>query len=124
MRSTVYTGNVANIMSQIPNYSAFADALFNGSAFARLTATLGADTATLTVVSINGQEVQASLQFFSTATVITAMTTYIAAWDMHGTLIVFEQIENANDNTWESTSYTPMASQVPCTLEVVEFYGE
>ncbi len=114
-----YTGNVANIMSQMSNYSAFADALFNGDAFARLTATLGADTATLTVVSNNGNTVQASLQFLSTTTVITAMTTYIAAWDTDGTLDVFEQIENAHDSTWRSTNYAPMASQVSCTLEVI-----
>lgn len=114
-----YTGTVANIMSQIPNYSALAEALFNGSAFARLTATLGTDTATLTVVSNRGQRVQASLQLLATEKTITSITTYIAEWTTDGNLNVFEQINNTNDKTWKSTNYRPMASQVPCTLEVV-----
>lgn len=116
-----YTGTVANIMSQIPNYSALAEALFNGEAFARLTATLGTDTATLTVVSNQGQRVQASFQFLSTATSgIKAMQTFIAEWNTDdGNLNVFEQITNTSDKTWSSTNYKPMASQVPCTLEVV-----
>lgn len=114
-----YTGTVANIMSQMSNYSAFAEALFNGDAFARLTATLGTDTATLTVVSNGGQIVQASLQFLTRGTTITAMTTYIAQWESDGTLNVFELINNTRDKTWSSTNYKPMASQVPCTLEVV-----
>ena len=120
-----YEGTVANIMSQIPNYNAFKEALFNGSAFARLTATLGTDKATLTVVSNRGQGVQASFQFLSTATSgITAMATNIAEWNTDGTLNVFEQINNSSDLTWTRTNYAPMASQVPCVLEVVEFYGE
>ena len=115
-----YKGTVANIMSQIPNYSALAEELFNGEAFARLTATLGTDTATLTVVANDGQRVQASFQFLSTATSgITAMATIIAKWNTDGTLNVFEQINNASDLTWTRTNYKPMASQVPCTLEVV-----
>ena len=115
-----YTGNVANIMSQIPYYSTFAEVLFNGGAFARLTATLGTDTATLTVVSNDGQKVQASLQILTTGTEgVMAMATYIAEWDSNGTLNVFEQIANADDSTWESTNFAPMASQVSCTLEVV-----
>ena len=116
-----YEGTVANIMSQIPNYSAFAEALFNGGAVAKLTAKLGTDTATLTVVSNNGQYTQASLQFLTIKTAIEAMTTYIAEWTTDGTLNVFEQISNVGDNnkTWSSTNYKPMASQVPCTLEVV-----
>ena len=114
-----YTGTVANIMSQMSNYSAFAKALFNGEAFARLTATLGTDTTTLTVVSNNGQRAQASLQFLGTDTAIASITTYIAEWNLDGTLNVFELIKNANDNTWRSTNYKSMASQVPCTLEVV-----
>lgn len=115
-----YTGTVANIMSQIPNFSAFAEKLFNGSAFAKLTATLGTDTATLTVVSNDGHVVQASFQFLSTATSgITAMQTFIGQWSSRGTLNVFEQIANASDLTWTRTNYAPMASQVPCTLEVV-----
>jgi hypothetical protein len=114
-----YTGTVANIMSQIPNYSAFANALFDGSAFARLTATLGTDTATLTVVSNAGERVQASFQFLSTnITGITAMGTYIAEWNLDGSLNVFEQITNKSDLTWTRTNYAPMASQVTCTLEV------
>ena len=117
---TTYEGTVANIMSQMSNYSAFAEALFNGSAFARLTATLGTDTATLTVVSNNGQRVQASFQFLSTATSgITAMAEFIAEWNTDGTLNVFEQIKNSSNLTWTRTNYKPMASQVPCTLEVV-----
>lgn len=115
-----YTGTVANIMSQMSNYSAFVEALFNGSAFARLTATLGTDTSTLTVVSNDGQRVQASFQFLATnSSGITAMQTFIAWWDSDGSLIVFEQIANASDLTWTRTNYAPMASQVPCTLEVV-----
>lgn len=115
-----YTGTVANIMSQMSNYSAFAEALFNGSAFARLTATLGTDTATLTVVSNDGQRVQASFQVLTTnSSGITAMQTFIARWDSDGSLIVFEQIANASDLTWTRTNYAPMASQVPCKLEVV-----
>lgn len=120
-----YEGTVANIMSQIPNLSAFAENLFNGSAFARLTAKLGTDTATLTVVSNDGQVVQASFQFLSTATSgIIAMQTFIGQWSSRGTLNVFEQITNASDLTWTRTNYAPMASQVPCVLEVVQFYGE
>lgn len=121
-----YEGTVANIMSQIPSYSALADGLFNGTAFARLTATLGTDTATLTVMSNDGQRVQASLQFLTIDNTtgtggIEAMATYIAAWTTDGTLNVFEQIMNTGDDnkTWSSTNYKPMASQVPCTLEVV-----
>lgn len=113
-----YTGTVANIMSQMSNYSAFAEALFNGSAFARLTATLGTDAATLTVVSNQGQRVQASLQFLGTETTITSITTYIAEWNINGALDVFELISNESNKTWKSTNYKPMASQVPCTLEV------
>lgn len=114
-----YEGTVANIMSQMSNYSAFAEAIFDGSAFARLTATLGTDTATLTVVSNNGQYIQASLQILSTETTITAITTYIAEWNINGSLDVFEMISNERNKTWSSTNYKPMASQVPCTLEVV-----
>lgn len=115
-----YTGTVANIMSQMSNYSAFAESLFNGEAFARLTATLGTDTATLTVVSNDGQRVQASFQFLTTnRSGITAMQTFIAWWGSDGSLIVFEQIANASDLTWTRTNYAPMASQVSCTLEVV-----
>lgn len=116
-----YEGTVANIMSQIPNFSAFAENLFNGSAFARLTATLGTDTATLTVVSNQGQRVQASLQFLATETTITAMETYIAEWNINGSLDVFELISNESNKTWKSTNYKPMASQVPCVLEVDKF---
>lgn len=115
-----YTGNIANIMSQIPNYSAFANALFNGGVFARLTATLGTDTATLTVVSNDGQTVQASLQFLNVdSTGIKTMATYVGQWGTTGTLEAFEKIDNIGDKTWRSTNYAPMASQVPCTLEVV-----
>lgn len=115
-----YTGTVANIMSQMSNCSAFAERLFNGEAFARLTATLGTDTSTLTVVSNDGQRVEASYQFLSTATSgITAMQTFIGQWSSRGTLNIFEQISNASDLTWTRTNYAPMASQVPCTLEVV-----
>ena len=114
-----YEGTVANIMSQMSNYSAFAESLFNGDAFARLTATLGTDTATLTVVSNQGKRVQASVQFPTTATSgITAMETFIAEWNTDGTLNVFEQITNSSDSTWTRTNYRLMASQVPCTLEV------
>lgn len=120
-----YKGTVANIMSQIPNFSAFAENLFNGSAFARLTATLDTDMATLTVVSNNRHVVQASFQFLSTeASGIEAMQTFIGQWSSRGTLNVFEQISNASDLTWTRTDYAPMASQVPCVLEVVQFYGE
>lgn len=111
-------GTVANIMSQT-NYSAFANALFNGTAFARLTATLGTDTATLTLVSNQGERVQASVQFLATETTITSITTYIAEWNINGALDIFEQITNASDKTWKSTNYKPMATQVPCTLEIV-----
>lgn len=115
-----YTGNVANIMSQIPNYSAFAEALFNGGAFARLTATLGADTATLTVTSNNGQIVQASLQALNIdSNGIKTMAMHVGQWGPTGTLAAFEKIDNMGDKTWRSTNYAPMASQVPCTLEVV-----
>lgn len=117
----IYTGTVANIMSQIPNYSEFADALFNGSVFARLTATLGKDTATLTVVSNSGREVQASLQFLNIdSTGIKTMAIYIAKWDPNGKLEAFEKIDNTGDKTWQSTNYAPVASQVPCTLKVSE----
>lgn len=112
-------GTVANIMSQIPNYSAFAESLFNGYAFARLTASLGTDTATLTVVSNQGQRVQASLQLLATETTITSITTCIAEWNINGALDVFELISNESNKTWKSTNYKPMASQVPCTLEFV-----
>lgn len=116
----MYTGTVANIMSQLPSYSTFANVLFNGSAFARLTATLGTDTATLTVVSNDGRRVQASLQFLTIVTTgIKATTTYIAEWEPNGTLNAFELIDNISDKTWRSTNYKPMASQVPCTIEVV-----
>lgn len=117
-----YEGTVANIMQQIPNFSAFAKNLFNGSAFARLTATLGTDTATLTVVSNEPHVVQASVQFLSRATSgITAMQTFIGQWGSRGTLNVFEEISNASDLTWTRTNYAPTASQVPCVLEVVQF---
>lgn len=112
-----YTGNVANIMSQIPN---LAEDLFNGGVFARLIATLGTDTATLTVVSNKGQTVQASLQFLNVdSTGIKTMAEYVGQWDTNGTLEAFEKIDNIGDKTWRSTNYAPMASQVPCTLEVV-----
>lgn len=114
-----YEGTLANIMKMLPNYSGFATALVQGTAFARLTATLGADTATMTVVSNDGQ-VQASLQFLTIegVTGIKAMATYIAAWESDGSLRAFELINNANDKTWTSTNYRPMASQVTCVLEL------
>jgi len=114
-----YEGTIANIMSQIPNYSALAEALFNGSAFARLTATLGADTATLTVVSNDGIHVQASLTYIGyDNSGITGITEYDGFWGNLSDLVAFERIDAKNDKTWKSTNYKPMASQVPCTLEV------
>lgn len=120
-----YEGTVADIMTKLSDYSAFATLLKQGTAFARLTATLGADTATLTVVSINETSVQASLQFISYNNGgISTMTEYVGLWGQDAHLIVFERIDVANENTWSSTNYAPMASQVPCVLEVVQFYGE
>lgn len=115
----IYEGTAANIMKKLSDYSAFATALKQGTAFARLTATLGAYTATLTVVSNNGHSVQASLQYLSSSSDgISSMQTFIAEWSAGGgSLYVFEEINNTNDNTWSSTNYAPMASQVPCVLE-------
>ena len=119
-----YEGTMANIMTMLPNYSAFVTKLGKGTAFARITAALGADSATLTVVSVNGLNAQASLLFLSTAFGIKGFRNYIAKWNQDKSLNAFELINATDDKAWSSTNYAPMASQVLCTLEVVEIYSE
>ena len=119
-----YEGTVADIMTKLSDYSAFATALKQGTAFARITASLGTDTATLTVVSNDGTSVQASLQFIGYNSGITGITEFVALWGHDGPLIVFERIDATDDKAWSSINYKPMASQVPCVLEVVAVYSE